>query len=204
VWPYCLPLAARGFGVWCGAVVAYHLAAMLLLVGGWHAATYAAEAGRDVVAGRLARFKFNKVNQYGPAAAAGDRHLRREVLLQTLGWLQAAALVCAALRLYATRAVGALAYEPFWAGGPPLSLASLAHPATRWNVASVLAVTFWREVHFYFCHRAMHPWSAEGALTAGRGGPWWDAGGLLYRVAHSWRACPAGGTAPRPNPRAAP
>ena len=188
VWLPALPAAAEGLAAaWVARVVAFNLAAMVLLVGSWHAATHGgAAAGSDVAAGPLAEYKYNKVNPYGPAAAP-DGNLRREVLLQTLGWLQAAALQCAFLRLYATRTVvGGLAYAPFWAGGPPLSLASLAHPATQWNVACVLAVTYWREVHFYLCHRGMHPWSAEGAASAGRRGPWWDGGGLLYRVAHSW------------------
>lgn len=186
VWPRALPLAARGFdAAWVGEVVAFNLATMIVLVGFWHWAMYGGEAG-DVVAGRLAAAKFNKANQYGPTATADDGHLRREVTLQTLGWLQAAALQCVFLRLYATRAIGDLAYEPFWAGGAPFSAASLAHPQTQWNLASVALVTFWREIHFYFCHRAIHPWSAAGVRTAGRGGPWWDLGGALYRHAHAW------------------
>lgn len=189
IWLPALPAAAQGqTGAWVLPIIAFNLAAMLLLVGGWHANMYGAQAG-DAAQGPLAKYKYNPVNQYGPAAAP-DGHLRREVLLQTLGWLQAAALQCAFLHLYATRAVGGLAHEPFFAGasasGGWPTLASLAQPATQWNVAGVLAVTYWREVHFYFCHRGMHPWSEAGAASAGRSGPWWDAGGLLYRVAHSW------------------
>ena len=183
VWLPALPAAAQGLALaWAVPVLAFNLAAMVLLVGGWHAATYGGQAG-DTASGPLAQYKYNPINPYGPSAA-DDGHLAREVLLQTLGWVQAAALQCAFLYLYATRAVGGLAYEPFWAGGAP-SLASLAHPATQWNVATLLAVTFWREIHFYLCHRGMHPWSEAGKLSAGRSGPWWDAGGLLSHVAHS-------------------
>ena len=183
VWQPALPAAAQGFALsWVAPVVAFNLAAMLALVGFWHFWTYGAEAGAKA-AGPLAKFKYNKEMQY---FNADDGHLRREVLLQTLGWLQAAALQCLFLRLYAARALGALAYAPFFSGGAPLSLASLAHPSTQFNLATLAFVTYWREIHFYFCHRGMHPWSEAGGQSAGRGGPWWDLGGLLYRVAHSW------------------
>lgn len=172
--------AAEGFSTsWCFLVVAFNLSAMVILVGFWHIMMYGGQR-EDKAMGVLAQFKINQENQYGPALASTVNHLRREMFLQTLGWLQAAALQCLVIRLYATRAIGNLAYEPFFAAK------GLAHPSTLWNVASVLFVTFWREIHFYFCHRGIHPWSDEGKASGGRRAPWWDAGSFLYYHAHSW------------------
>ena len=111
------------------------------------------------------------------------------MFLQTLGWLQAAALQVAFARLYATGAIGALGGAHFWAGiggawpsSAALLAKTLAQPATQWNVASVLLVTYWREIHFYWCHRMIHPWTSGPISQA----PWWDLGALLYTHAHSW------------------
>jgi hypothetical protein len=113
-------------------------------------------ADKDEASGPLADYKFNKQVPYGPkAVASGERHLRREVFFQTLGWLQAAALQVAFARLYATGAIGALGGTHFWAGiggawpsSAALLAATLAQPQTQWNIASVLLVTYWREIHF--------------------------------------------------------
>ena len=213
VWPVALAGAAKGAGAaapgvlgalaspgawldlsptgWVARIVAFNIAAEVLLVGFWHQMTYGnGVADKDEASGPLAGFKFNKVVPYGPKAlASGERHLRREMILQTLGWLQAAALQVAFARLYATGAIGALGGAHFWAGiggawpaSGALLAATLAHPSTQWNVASVLAVTYWREIHFYFCHRMIHPWTSGPISSA----PWWDLGALLYTHAHSW------------------
>ena len=193
VWPICFPAAAAGFdfslGGWVSLVVAYNLVCEFTLVGGWHLATYGSQASDAAqYAGPLARYKFNPANQY--VKSADVNHLRREVFLQTLGWLQAAALQCIMMRLFATRAIGALGYTPFFAGGGVSSgaelLASLVRSETLWNVACVAFVTYWRELHFYVVHRAIHPWSSDGMATAGRKCPWWDLGSPLYVHAHSW------------------
>jgi len=175
---------------WVARVFAFNLVTEVALVGFWHWMTYAETAGKDEAAGKLAQFKFNKVVPYGPKTVAeGKHHLRREVFLQTLGWLQAAALQVAFARLYATGAIGALGASHFFAGiggawptSAALLAATLARPETQWNVASVLFVTYWREIHFYFCHRMIHPWTSGPISQA----PWWDLGALLYTHAHSW------------------
>ena len=103
VWPIVLP-SAHGFDVslggWCSLVVAANLVCEFTLVGFWHVFTYGSQAS-DVATGPLARYKYNVENQYGPKNSDAH-HLRREVLLQTLAWLQAAALQCVMIRLYAT------------------------------------------------------------------------------------------------------
>ena len=176
---------------WVAQVFGFNLACMVVLVGFWHWMTYGGGVTeKDEANGPMAKFKFNPEMQYGPKArAAGDNHLRREVFLQTLGWLQAAALQVAFARLYATGAIGSLGGAHFWAGlggAWPAStqqlLATLATPETRWNIASVLLVTYWREIHFYWCHRMIHPWTGLQGSQA----PWWDLGAVLYTHAHSW------------------
>merc|ERR1719198_1620571 len=43
-----------------------------------------------------------------------------------------------------------------------------------------MAVTYWREIHFYWAHRGMHPWrDRKNGLLDG------DIGAWLYRHAHS-------------------
>jgi len=66
-----------------------------------------------------------------------------------------------------------------WASG------KLAYQMTFWdrplfNIGSILLVNYWREFHFYFCHRLMHPWwKREYGLAQG------DIGAFLYRHFHS-------------------
>merc|ERR1712050_473430 len=49
-----------------------------------------------------------------------------------------------------------------------------------YKVALLAFVTYWREIHFYFVHRGMHPWFArDRGLLDG------DVGAFLYRHFHS-------------------
>ena len=189
--PAWLDLSPTG---WCAQVVGFNLAAQFALVGFWHAMTYGGRTGVDVVDEKtdaLAKFKYNKKMQYGPAERRdnGD-HLQREVFLQTLAWLQAAALQIVAARLYATGAIGALGATAFWTGiggawpaSPELLARTLAQPATLFNIASVLFVTYWREIHFYWCHRMIHPWTGKHPWNTA---PVWDVGAHLYGLAHRY------------------
>lgn len=46
-----------------------------------------------------------------------------------------------------------------------------------WSVSWLLFVIYWRDFHFYFAHRIMHPWFRKKK--------WFDIGAFLYRHAHS-------------------
>ena len=70
-------------------------------------------------------------------------HLQREILFNMLGWLQSSAWQCAFTWGWASGRVPY--YSRFW-----------QHPG--YSLAYLAAITYWREVHFYFVHRAMHPW----------------------------------------------
>ena len=179
VWPRALPHAKEvdlSLGGWVSMVVGYNLACMLLLVGYWHWMWYA-DQWKDKATGPLAPRKFNAQTPYGPTEQREEGHLQREVLLTTLGWLQSAALQCVALTCYARGLIGNLEHPEFLAPGPLLSRHNL------WNVASVLFISYWREIHFYAVHRLEHPWVQGVALSDA---PWWDLGAVLYLHAHSW------------------
>ena len=209
LWPRCLAAAGAssggnngladfyGFdlslGGWVAQVLLFNLACEFTLVGFWHSMTYG--GGRterdtaDEKSDPLAKFKYNKKQQYGPQERAdGSDHLSREIFYQTLGWVQAAALQCVMVRMYALGRLGPLAAAPFFAGlggAWPTSAAALAatlaNAETQRNIFSMALVTYWREIHFYFCHRMIHPWSGPNPRSA----PWWDLGAALYTHAHS-------------------
>eukprot|EP01010_Urceolus_cornutus_P000047 NODE_1006_length_1171_cov_348.942959_g728_i1.p1 GENE.NODE_1006_length_1171_cov_348.942959_g728_i1~~NODE_1006_length_1171_cov_348.942959_g728_i1.p1 ORF type:complete len:331 (+),score=18.09 NODE_1006_length_1171_cov_348.942959_g728_i1:61-1053(+) len=62
-----------------------------------------------------------------------------------------------------------------WAtGAVPYQSDLWATPLT--NVLAVLSLTHWRVIHFWFIHRAMHPWKTTKCP---------DVGKLLYKYAHS-------------------
>lgn len=131
----------------------------------------------------------------------------------TLGWLQGAAYQCAIMWLYAT---GRAAYhEDMWgtafaqvhpgtAHTPALPGLAAVHPLlaalttpkalhVAGSLAGVALITYWREFHFYWCHRMIHPygWWAKRNLPPAQGGtkgtlwPYLDLGQALYTYAHS-------------------
>lgn len=152
---------------WISKVVGFNLACMVIFVGFWHWLVYMSDFAKGMLP-----FKFNKENQYEPGQTgnaglftSSTGHLEREVFYTTLGWLQSAALQCLAMHLWASGAVPY--YNDFW-----------AHPA--YSIGYLFAITYWREVHFYFCHRGIHPWWGEkNGLLDG------DIGAFLYRHVHS-------------------
>ncbi|CAF1273839.1 unnamed protein product [Didymodactylos carnosus] len=120
--------------------------------------------------GKLKEKKFNSINQYEPNGRAGlffssTGHLQREVIFNTLGWLQSSMLQCIMMWLWANNKIPY--YTNFW-----------AYPG--YSVFLFLLVTYWREFHFYWVHRLMHPWwNIKYGLRDG------DVGAFLYRHVHS-------------------
>ena len=49
-----------------------------------------------------------------------------------------------------------------------------------WSVGHLLFVTYWREFHFYWCHRMIHPWFKKGSPLKPL-----DIGQFLYTHFHS-------------------
>jgi sterol desaturase/sphingolipid hydroxylase (fatty acid hydroxylase superfamily) len=113
--------------------------------------------------------KFNSNNPYGETNQnnffqSSSGHLEREICFSTLGFIQASVWECIMIHL--------------WATGLPYEKVFMERPI--FNIVSLLFVTFWREFHFYWCHRFMHPWwKRENGLKQG------DIGAFLYRHFHS-------------------
>lgn len=151
---------------WVSRVVAFNLVCEFTIYGFWHWFVYASEYAR----GPLKSKKFNKNNQYeenGPVGmfSSTSGHLQREVFLTTLGWLQSSAYQCVMMWLWASGRVPF--YADFW-----------ATPSK--SIALLMFVTYFREFHFYWCHRMMHPWwNRKNGLAQG------DIGAVLYRYVHS-------------------
>ena len=165
LWPVLLAEAASFSPVWIAKVVAFHLACEFACFGFWHAMTYAGRTAN----GPMKKYKYNKENQYEPDGAtpvgfltSSTGHLNREVFFTTLGWLMSSLYTVVALHLYATHSVRW--YANFW-----------DYPI--YSVAWILAGTYWREFHFYWVHRMIHPWSERVAHKYA----WWDLGALLYK-----------------------
>ena len=142
---------------WITRVLIFHLACEIVLVGCWHWLTHVSDYARGIRGA-----KFNPENPY---TKTGSVHLRREMIFTTLGWLQSGVWQIALTYLWASKRLPNY-YTEFW-----------AHPT--YSVLGVAAVTYWREIHFYWCHRGMHPWWDQrlGLLDG-------DVGAWLYRVAH--------------------
>jgi sterol desaturase/sphingolipid hydroxylase (fatty acid hydroxylase superfamily) len=152
---------------WVGRVVLFNLGCEVTFCGFWHWFVYVSDFRKG-----LQPHKFNPVNQYEkkPTDRVGmfsstSGHLQREILFTTLGWLQSSAWQCAFMWGWASGRVPY--YGRFW-----------EHPG--YSLAYLAAITYWREVHFYFVHRGMHPWwDRKNGLADG------DVGAFLYRHVHS-------------------
>jgi sterol desaturase/sphingolipid hydroxylase (fatty acid hydroxylase superfamily) len=151
---------------WVSKIVAFNLLCEFTFYGFWHWITY---VGRFAL-GALKKSKYNPDNQYETKGKVGmvsstSGHLQREVLFTTLGWLQSSAYQCMMTHLWATGRVAY--YVDFW-----------QYPA--YSLFMLGVVTYWREIHFYWVHRAMHPWwNRKNGLAQG------DVGAFLYRHVHS-------------------
>lgn len=138
----------------------------------WHWLTYAGPYAQ----GKVKEQKLNKDNQYlTPAEAAQFKkvgmwsstngNLQREIFFTTLGWIQSSMFQCVMMNLWAS---GKLSYyNEFWS-------------VPAWSLFHLLFVTYWREFHFYWCHRMIHPWF-------GKKSPYkpLDLGQFLYTNFHS-------------------
>lgn len=160
LWPWAIARASVWRVDWVAQVFAYTLLSGWALYGFWHVVLYVSPVARGPMRAR----KFNAEDQY--AAPGGGNTLRREMFFTTCGLAQSAAWQAVYMWAVASGRLPHVAY--FWG------------TAAAYNVASVLFVTYWRQVHFYCVHRFMHPWwRASAGLAQG------DVGAFLYRWVHS-------------------
>jgi len=152
---------------WISRIVLYNLCCEVVVYSIWHFLTYSDSTNMR----SLTPAKMNKTNQYEPDGlpvrmfSSSSGHLEREITFTTLGWLQSSFWQCLLTHAWACGYLRC--YLDFW--GSPL-----------YSVALLASVTYWREIHFYWAHRGMHPWwDRENGLFNG------DVGAFLYRHAHS-------------------
>lgn len=91
----------------------------------------------------------------------GEHHLIRERTFTLLGIGMASAYEIVLLHCMA--AGYAKCYTDFW-----------AYPL--WSIFNMAYIGYWRDGHFYFIHRLMHPWKTTAIP---------DVGAFLYRHVHS-------------------
>jgi hypothetical protein len=159
---------------WVLPIVAYNIACELVLCNTWHWLTYAGPYAKGVVqiGVNAGGQKLNPDNQYEPGASekvgmfsSSSGALQREITFTTLGWIQSSLLQCSFMFLWAS---GKLPhYNSFW-----------VNPG--WSLGHLLFVTYWREFHFYWCHRMIHPWFKKGSMLKNV-----DVGQFLYTHFHS-------------------
>eukprot|EP01112_Ceratiomyxa_fruticulosa_P024082 TRINITY_DN9561_c0_g1_i2.p1 TRINITY_DN9561_c0_g1~~TRINITY_DN9561_c0_g1_i2.p1 ORF type:complete len:327 (-),score=32.91 TRINITY_DN9561_c0_g1_i2:184-1164(-) len=149
---------------WVSKVVVFNLVCEFVVYGFWHWMLYVGQYSK----GNMKSRKFNKVNQYGENPtlfSSSTGNLEREILFTTLGWLQSSMYQCVMMWLWKSERVPF--YSNFW---------SLPFR----SVFFLLFVTYWREFHFYWVHRLIHPWfNIKYGLLQG------DIGSFLYRHVHS-------------------
>ena len=151
---------------WVSKVVLFNVLCGWTLCSVWHYLVYVSPIAR----GKFKATKFNPNNQYEKDGNVGmlwstSGHLQREILFTTLGWIQSAGFQCVMMHLWAS---GKLPfYSNFWS-------------APAWSIGHLMLVTYWREFHFYWCHRFIHPWwDRKNGLADG------DVGAFLFRHVHS-------------------
>lgn len=165
VFPLTFPEAGEWKFSWISKVVSFNLACEFLFYGFWHYMTYASDYAES-----LKPRKYNSQNQYtdkkvAPLFFSASGHLQREVLFTTLGWLQSSAFQCVMMHLWAS-------------GRVPYYLGFWKYPG--YSLFWLFFVTYWREFHFYWVHRMIHPWwSPKNGIADG------DVGAFLYRWFHS-------------------
>ena len=183
---------------WVLPVIGYNLMCELVLCNTWHWLTYAGPYAKGAVSksALAGGQKLNKDNQYEKDSAdvgmftSSSGNLQREIFFTTLGWIQSSLFQCTFMHLWAS---GKLPYyNDFWAAPceryhdedprpqPPRGLFTHRRCRSDWSVGHLLFVTYWREFHFYWCHRMIHPWFKKGSPLKPL-----DIGQFLYTHFHS-------------------
>jgi hypothetical protein len=194
LWPQTFPHASTLSLQWIWKVVAFNLACEALFFGGWHWMMYSGAH----VSKNLKAHKYNPKEQY---ADAGDGHLAREIFFTTLGWLQSSAFMITMMHLWASGRVPYLAnfwVHPAWNVGSVLFVTckfaarTTAAPASKpLALTQILRKTLnpnradWREIHFYWCHRAMHPWFPLPSGGGDKSTTFFDPGRFIYKWVHA-------------------
>jgi len=136
---------------WILPVLIYNFSVELIMYGGWHMIIY------GPLSKKIWGHKFNQENQYSKT-----NNLQREVTFTTLGFLQSSLYQIVIMNLLATNKISW--YSDFW-----------SYPV--WSIFWLLFATYWREFHFYWVHRMIHPWGIQFPMIG-------DPGKFLYLNFH--------------------
>jgi sterol desaturase/sphingolipid hydroxylase (fatty acid hydroxylase superfamily) len=155
---------------WIGTIVLRDLALCTIIYGGYHKIMYEG-------LGRIAIDKLQADGaspKYNPKWPTAD-DVSRERFYNYCGWLQLAAYECIFVHLWAS---GTLDYHRSFFSEPGSTGLSLQ--LTLYHLLHIIIVPYWRDFHFFFVHRGMHPWwNRNNGLLQG------DLGAFLYRHVHS-------------------
>lgn len=173
-WPTLLELPTS----WVALVLVRNLALEISFYEFWHQLLFGALKTPSVAARRFSSF-----DPY-----EGTTAVWRERFFCTCGFVWSTFYECLVVYMWARGIVpdcdsGSL-------GGPLRSACRMSTPAWEdfvsrpwyivWFVSAFLVTTQFRGIHFFFCHRMMHPWwDREHGLLQG------DVGAFLYRHVHS-------------------
>ena len=150
---------------WILTILLRNVALCTVVYGGYHMIVYQGlgKIAIDATPG-------SKYNPKWPTA----EDVSRERFYNYLGWLCCAAYEIVFIHLWAS---GALSYNAgFFTGAGGSFDARL----TGYHLLHIALVPYWRDFHFYFVHRGMHPWfDRKKGLLQG------DIGAFLYRHVHS-------------------
>jgi len=137
---------------WIAYVFARNYTLMLVMYGGWHWFLFDSFYS-DVM----------KKKKFHPKVP-GSEQMFRDRLYTTLGFTQSSVWEVCMLHLWASKSTLLVPYyTDFW-----------AYPA--WSIAQVLLIGYWRDFHFFWIHRGMHPWKTKTVP---------DVGQFLYNHVHS-------------------
>ncbi|CAF3167472.1 unnamed protein product [Rotaria sp. Silwood2] len=160
VFPKTFPQANEWQFNWIFIVVSFNLICQFIVCGFWHWLTYVS----IYCQGKFKEKKFNPINQYESRDGKNNR-LHNEIILSTLGCLHSAMVQCIMMWLWSSGRVKF--YTDFW-----------KYPF--YSIGLLLLITYWRQFHFYWSHRIIHPWwNIKYGLKDG------DIGAFLYRYFHS-------------------
>ena len=191
-WQYTVDIAAAAEGYdfslcgWCTLIIYRDLLLTLLVAGGFDYLLYHSPHCKP---GMLA-YKFNK--NY-PSREQVLRDVRWTVCAQILASLQEVLL----LRHWASREHGDDSISSSSISGSSSSTAFFGSERTIGYCLWICSMFYWRMVHFYVTHRAMHPWRPRKRVINNDGGSsdnssgkrgaheWWDIGAFLYKYVHS-------------------
>lgn len=160
---WLLKEAAAWHFQWVLAVCIRNVLMIHILYGGWHWFLYERQgAGKDL---KGHKYNPNNIREDGTLDTAKGYNPRVCRFWATSGTLIESLYECIVLHLWAT-------------GRASFSLNFWQDPI--WNVAWMLFVIYWRDGHFYFAHRLIHPYFPKDSKYAHL-----DLGRFLYRHVHS-------------------